>query len=587
MSTDVTLPSPDASLPEDAGTLRQLVEQLKASQAQLLAHEAQLNASLTSASQTIALQQQQMADQDVAIAKLNHELALLKRYLFQPRRERFLDDPRQKKLFEVSDEPADEVAAQDNEVTDDTQDEDAAKKPKRRGHGRQRLPQFLPRQRVEHTLPEAELGCPCCGQQRVKISEEVSEQVEFTPASLHVVEHVRFIYACKACQEAVVTADKPPQPIEKSVAGPGLLAQVITAKYADHLPLYRQEDILARYGVLIRRSTQCDWLRGAAECVAPLYQLLVRLVLRSEVLGTDDTSVKVLDPLLDHARTCRFWDYVGDARRPYTVYDFTTSRKRDGPATFLKDYQGVLQADAFGGYDGIYHGSNGKIREAGCNAHARRKFHDALETSPPQARQGLIFFQRLYDVEDEGRDFAPEARLALRQHKSLPIVTELKAWLNEQLLLVLPKTPVATAIRYTLRHWEALTRFTTDGAIPIDNNRTERELRAAAVGRKNWIFLGSDRGGQTAAILYSLVASAKRHRLDVHAYLSDVLTRLPRIGAECPRYRASVFSLRELLPDRWAKAHPQHVLAYRQAESVAAAKKRRERRALRRAKARR
>lgn len=573
MSTDVTLPGQDASLPDDAGALRQLVEQLQA-------REAQLGASLTAAAQTITLQQQQMADQDAAIAKLNHELALLKRYLFQPRRERFVDDPRQQKLFEVSDELQDEPAAQDNEVTEDEE----APKQKRRGHGRRPLPQFLPRRREEHTLPEAELGCPCCGQQRVKISEEVSEQLEFTPASLHVVEHARFIYACKACQEKVITADKPPQPIEKSVAGPGLIAQVITAKFADHLPLYRQEDILARYGVLIRRSTQCDWLRGAAECVAPLYQLMVRLVLRSDVLGTDDTPVKVLDPTLEHTRTGRFWAYVSPR---CTVYDYTPSRKRDGPAEFLKDYEGVLQADAFGGYDGIYAGSSGKIVEAGCNAHARRKFHDALQSAPQLARQGLVFFQRLYDVEDEARDFTPEARLALRQEKSLPIVAELKTWLNEQVLLVRPKTPVAVAIKYTLRNWEALTRFTADGAIPIDNNRTERELRAAAVGRKNWLFLGSDRGGQTAAILYSLVASAKRHRLDVHAYLTDVLTRLPRIGAECPRYRASIFSLRELLPDRWAKAHPQHVLAYRQAESAAAAKKRHDRRAARRAKQRR
>jgi transposase len=569
MSTDVTLAGQDASLPEDAGALRQLVQQL--------------NASLTAASQTITLQQQQMADQDVAIAKLNHELALLKRYLFQPRRERFVDDPRQQKLFEVSEELQDEPAAEDDELTED--ETGTTEKKQRRGHGRRPLPQFLPRQRVEHTVPEAELGCPCCGQQRVKISEEVSEQLEFTPASLHVVEHARFIYVCKACQENVITADKPPQPIEKSVAGPGLIAQVVTAKAADHLPLYRQEDILARYGVLIRRSTQCDWLRGAAECVSPLYQLLVRLVLRSDVLGTDDTPVKVLDPSLEHTRTGRFWAYVGDRHR-FTVYDYTPSRKRDGPAQFLKDYEGVLQADAFGGYDGIYAGSSGKIVEAGCNAHARRKFHDALETSPPLARQGLIFFQRLYEVEDEARDFSPTARLALRQEKSLPIVAELKAWLNEQVLLVRPKTPVATAIKYTLRNWEALTRFTADGTIPIDNNRTERELRAQAVGRKNWLFLGSDRGGQTAAILYSLVASAKLHRLDVHAYLTDVLTRLPCISAECPRFRTSLFSLRELLPDRWAKAHPRHVLAYRQAESNAAAKKRRERRATRRAKGR-
>jgi hypothetical protein len=389
----------------------------------------------------------------------------------------------------------------------------------------------------------------------------------YTPASLFVVEHVQITYACKPCQEHVVTADKPRQPIEKGIPGPGLLAHIVADKYVRHLPLYRQEEDLACFGVLIRRSTLAGWMAGAAECLLPLYELMKRRVLASDVLGTDDTPVKVLDPELDHTRTGRFWAYVGDDRHPNTVYDYTPNRKRDGPAKFLKDYAGVLQADAFSGYDGIYYGSNGKIVEAACCAHARRKFYEARETSPEAAHQALAFFGRLYAIEHDAEQFPPEARRALRQEKSAPILNDLHTWLNETLSKLRPKSPVARAIRYSLRNWDALCRFTTDGNIPIDNNRTERTLRAQAIGRRNWTFLGSDNGGKTAAVLYSLVASAKRHHLNVEVYLADVFRRLPAI--------TNPLALRALLPERWAKSHPEHVLEFRRKESAQAAKRRR------------
>jgi transposase len=235
-----------------------------------------------------------------------------------------------------------------------------------------------------------------------------------------------------------------------------------------------------------------------------------------------------------------------------------------------------LQADAFGGYDGIFLGSRGTIVEAGCCAHARRKFFEVRESSPAIAHQGLAFFRRLYDVEADGKSVTDETRLALRREQSVPILEDFQVWLNEQLRIVRPKSPVAGAIKYCLRNWEALTRFTTDGAIPIDNNRTERTLRDQALGRKNWLFLGSDNGGRTAAILYSIVASAKRHHLDIQAYLTDVLTRLPQI--------VNPLSLRELLPDRWAKSHPESVSQHRRAESAQAAKRRLTRRERRRQK---
>lgn len=570
MSTDAAFSSPTANTsasPAAAGQLPALLQAALTREAEQQAREAQLLAALAESSQTVA-QQQQLLD------KLTHELALLKRWVYGSRRERFgEDDPRQQKLFEVGDAP--QTPANDDTVNADN---DSAGEPaRRRGHGRKPLPPFLPRKTIEYTLPGSELGCPCCGSEREKISQVTSEQLEHTPAALFVIEHVQVTYACAKCQGEVVTAPKPPQPIEKGVAGPGLLAHVITAKYVQHLPLYRQEETFARQGVLIRRSTLAGWMAQAAACALPLQQLMVRRVLSGHVVGTDDTPVKVLDPELDHTRTGRFWAYVGDDAHRYAVYDYTPSRKRDGPQAFLKGYQGVLQADAFGGYDGIFLKSNGRIVEAACCAHARRKFFEARETAPEVAHQALAYFGRLYAIEHDAAALAPEARCALRQAQAAPILSELHTWLNEQLRKLRPKSPVTGAIKYSLKNWDALSRYTTDGNIPIDNNRTERTLRDQAVGRKNWLFLGSDNGGKTAAVLYSLVASAKRHHLDPQAYLTDVLRRLPTV--------TNPLALRNLLPDRWAQAHPEHVVQFRRAESAKAATRRLTRRERRRQKA--
>lgn len=565
MRTDAshtTSPLANQPLPTDIEQLRLVAQQLLARESQHAEREAQLAAELAEASRTVAEQQQQLE-------KLAHEMAQLKRMLFGSRRERFsVDDPRQKTLFEVSDEgaqPFDETAA-----TNAPDDDNRLQPKKRPGHGRRPLPPFLPRKRVEHKLDESELGCPDCGQLRMKISEAVTTQLEYTPASLHVLEHAQFIYACPCCEEHVVTAEKPPQPIPKGIPGPGLLAHVITDKYVRHMPLYRQEDDFARTGVLIRRSTLAGWMAGAAQCLLPLVELMKRRVLSSHIVGTDDTHVPMIDPDLDHTRRAHFWAYVGDNHYPYVVYDFTDSRKRDGPSRFLGDFQGVLQADAFSGYDEIFYGSDGKIVEAGCCAHARRKFFEAKETSPALAHHGLAVFQRLYAIEFEAEPLSVEARLALRQEKSVPIVNEFHLWLKEQLAVVRPKSPIRTAINYCLRQWDALTRFTTDGEIPIDNNRTEQTMRNPAMGRKAWLFVGSEQGGHTAATLYSVVASAKRHHLDPEAYLHDVLDRLPAI--------TNPLELRALLPDRWAQAHPEHVKVHRRAESTAAANRRMTRR---------
>jgi hypothetical protein len=320
---------------------------------------------------------------------------------------------------------------------------------------------------------------------------------------------------------------------------------------ATHLPLYRQEDILARHGVVLRRSTLCGWIAAAADLAAPLYQRMCERLLQSHVIHTDDTSVKLLDPLLGHARTARFWAYVGDASQPYSVYDFTDSRERDGPAKFLEHFTGYLQADAYGGYDGIYAG--GRIREVACWAHARRYWWEARTTDPRRTHHVLGVIARLYQVEATIADRAHEERLAARQQHAAPLLADLGSWLDEQRRVALPKSPIGQAITYTLNQWEALQRYTHDGALAIDNNISERTVKIPAIGRKNWLFVASRAGGRRAAILFSLVATCKANQVEPWAYLRDLFTRLPLLsdpGTDPP--------LDDLLPDRWLTHHPQH-----------------------------
>ena len=445
------------------------------------------------------------------LAQLEHYVARLVRDRFGPRSERL--DPNQLTLFAAAvvelAPPA--LAAVETPVHSHT----------RRGGGRNELPAELPRERIEHDLAEPEKLCPGCGQLRQRIGCETSEQLEFIPAQLKVLEHVRWKYACRQCQEHVVIAEAPAKPIGKGLPGPGLLAQVAVGKFSDHLPLYRLEDVFARGGVELSRSTLCRWARCTAQLLEQLYQLMVDRVRRSHVIHTDDTPVSVLDPMLPKTRTGRFWVYCGDAQNPYSVYDYTASRKRDGPANFLKDYQGYLQADAFAGYDGIY--AAGTVKQVLCWAHARRKFFEAKEAQPRTAIPALAFIARLYDVEREAKLLSVAARQILRQERSLPVLAEFHTWLTALAARVLPKSPVGQAIHYVLPRWGGLTRYCEDGALAIDNERT---LRPCAIGRKNWLFLGNDRGGHSAAILFSITASCKANRVEPWAYLRDVLRQL-------------------------------------------------------------
>ena len=410
--------------------------------------------------------------------------------------------------------------------------------------GRRPLPSHLKRQRIIHDLTEAERHCASCEQDLRSIGEEVSERYEYVPAQLTVIEDVCLKYAC-AC--TVRVAGKPGQPIEKSTAGASLLAHVIVSKLADHIPLHRQVKMLGRFGVELADQTVCGWMRQTAELLEPLYERLKRFVLASQVVGTDDTPVKVLDRSLPHTRKGRLWPYVGDSEHAAVVYDYTATRERAGPEAFLESYRGYLQADAYVAYDSFFTDPARGLVEVGCWAHARRHAFQAVDTD--QGRMGAVlgFIAKLYAVEKCARQSGMdrEQLLLLRQQGSQPVLEQMHAYLLKIRDELLPKSEAGKAVEYILKNWAALTRFVEDGNLPIDNNRTERSLRGIAVGRNNWVFLGSDRGGRTMAVLRSFVASCELVKVDPFAWFHDVLSRIAT---------HSIQQLDELLPHRWAAA---------------------------------
>lgn len=493
-------------------------------------------------------------DKEKTIQSLRHQVQELLRRVYGRSSEKI--DPKQMKLFEemldrllpetaAPPPPAPEISPQAPAVQ--------APQPAAVGHGRRKLPADLPRQVVVHELSEEELPCPCCGEERKPFARETSEQLDYVPAKLTVIRHVRVKYVCRACEQAagpegaqIEMAAKPLAPIEKGMAAPGLLAYLIVGKYADHLPLHRLEKILERHDISIARSTMCDWMAQSAQALKPLYDAMAKEVKGSKVIHTDDTPVDVQDK--EHpngVRTGRFWVYLGDKGHPQSVFDYTPNRKRDGPVRFLEGWKGYLQADAFSAYDCIYAAD---VVEAACWAHARRKFYDARSSDEKVSAQALAYIRLLYDIEQKAREkeLEPHALAALRQQEALPILAKFKPWLESCLAIngghVLPKSPMGQAIAYTLNQWDALSVYATKGELAIDNNASENALRRVALGRKNWLFVGSDNGGETAAILFTMIATCQRHAVNPVEYLKDVLTRIAAHPAN---------KLRELMPDHW------------------------------------
>jgi transposase len=356
----------------------------------------------------------------------------------------------------------------------------------------------------------------------------------------------------------IISAVKPAMPIHKGLPGPGLLAHVIVSKYCDHLPLYRQTKISTRQGVVLPRSTTCDWMAACAELLRPLYDLMVANVLLSRWLHTDDTTVKNLGHEPGSTDKAHLWLYWGDRDHPHNVFDFTVNRKRDGPQRFLKNYRGYLHADAFSGYDGLYLPGPGDgsaaIIEVACNAHARRKFYDAKDSDALRAHRALAYYSQLYTLERgaKNNNFDDAQRRQMRQELAVPILEMFHTWLEQEQPLVLPKNPLSEAIGYALNNWTALCRYTEAGFLSIDNNLAEREMKQIATGRKNWYFVGSENGGRTAAVLYSFTSTCERLQMDPWAYLQDVLTRLPATPPD---------QLPALLPDRWKTARQEAAAA--------------------------
>ena len=566
----------------DASRLLEENERLKASlaaaQAELEQTSVELEQTNTkfkqAAAQHEAVTQQFTAtleEKDRKLSALEHQLKILLQQIRGSRQERI--DPDQLLLFSVEElqELADQLAAPHGEDLIDDESDPLRKKKRRKSRGRVgKLPEHLEREIIRHELDEEERACPDCGELRGEIGVETSEQLELIPARLKVLEHQRVKYACRACAEHVTVAPKPPQPIEKGLPAPGLCAHTTLSKFGDHQPLYRQEDIHSRLGKTIRRSTLCSWQLALAALASAFVMRMKHLVLQSKVIHTDDTSIKMLQPGHGSTRTCKFWPYLGDWLHPYAVYDFTLTRERDGPQKFLAGYQGYLQADAYSGYDCIY--ASDDVQEVACGIHARRYWHRAIDNDPVRANAALGYIARLSQVEAQLREAYPfenlqgkrdfDAVARGRQIHAVPILKEFKAWLDteSESKKILPKSPIRAAFTYTLNQWEALVRYTQEGYLSFDNNVAERLVKIPAIGRKNFLFVGSENGGHSAATMYSLVSSAKANGVEPFAWLKTIFTKLPyHRGGEAFRQAeegepVTSTELDYLLPDIWLQA---------------------------------
>ncbi|MBI4890906.1 MAG: IS66 family transposase [Acidobacteria bacterium] len=468
-------------------------------------------------------QHARLISRDTEIENLKLLVLKLKRMQFGRKSEK-LDkqiEQLELRLEELEGEPQPEPVVFETGVAGNVSNKKPARRP---------LPEHLPRE-IETHAP-SETACPACGGALKKLGEDISEILEYVPAQFKVIRQVRPKLACTAC-DAIVQAPAPSRPIERGLAGPGLLAHVLVSKYADHLPLYRQAEIYERAGLELDRSTLADWVGASSRLLAPLVETLRRYVLDTRKLHADDTPVPVLAPGTGRTKTGRLWTYVrdnraaGDAHAPAVCFAYSPNRKGEHPQAHLKDFRGTLQADAFAGFNPLYEQAERGIVEAACWAHARRKFYDLQQAhASPIAAEAIARIGTLYAIESEIRGRSPDERRQVRQARARPLLDSMHAWLQAKLGQLSKKSAVAAAIGYALGRWPALTRYCDDGLVEIDNNNAERALRAVALGRKNYLFAGSDAGGERAAAIYSLVGTAKLNGLDPEAYLRDVLTRI-------------------------------------------------------------
>lgn len=510
MVEPLVMPIVPADLPSDVAALQAMIA---AQAAEIAARKTELSTARAG-----------IIEQRFEIEALKARLARLLRVTFGRSSEKLRARVEQ---LELTLADIDELLAETRPEDPDVAAAEASKLADPRKPVRRPLPEALPRDVVEHAAPCA---CPTCGGAMRKLGEDVTEILDYVPGSFRVIRHVRPKLSCRAC-ETIAQAPAPSLPIRRGRAGAGLLAHVLVAKYCDHLPLHRQAEIYAREDIDLPRSTLADVVGQTARLVRPLVDALARHVMAGERVHADDTVVPVLEPGLGRTRTARFWTYVRDDRPfagpapPAALYRYSPDRKGEHPREHLRDFRGILQADGYAGYAGLY--GDGRVVEAACMAHARRKFWDVHEAvKSPLAREALDRIAALYRIEDGIRRRPPDQRLRARAEHATPLMEELHDWLETTRSRISGRSELAAAIRYSLSRWNALTLILRDGRACIDNSAAERAMRPIALGRRNWTFAGSDAGGERAAAIYSLIETAKLHGLDPEAYLRAVIERI-------------------------------------------------------------
>jgi transposase len=521
---------PSVILPESPDALRDLVLSLLRQQEEREFQWAQI----------AAQKDQHIAARDATILRLETTIAKLERWRFGKRSEKL--SPNQIQLWEETLDT--EVAAVETAIDalPAAGDSIPSRQRPRRHPGRTPLPDTLPREEIHHD-PE-HCTCPQCGGALIRVGDEITEKLDFVPGHFRVLRHIRPKLVCRPCS-AIESPALPAQVIDKGRPTARLVAQVIAAKYLDHLPLYRQETMYARLGVEISRATLSGWVGQGEYWLNILAGACKAALLQGQILHADETPLPVLEPGSGKTRKAYLWVYrsQADARYPMVVFDYAPDRKGIRPQAFLGDWQGILQTDDYAGYDALYR--QGKVIEAGCWAHVRRHFYDVNQVAPSAVAQAaLLRIAKLYEIEAQIQDEPPERKAILRQQRAGPLLESFHAWLTEVQRQVAPKSAIAKAIQYALKRWSALTRYLEEGYLHIDNNPVERAIRGVAIGRKNFLFAGNDAGGERAASIYTLIETCKLNGVEPFAYLCEVLEKLPT----WPNRR-----LHELLPFHWRK----------------------------------
>jgi len=522
------------NLPQDPQTLQRMVHELAG-------HIQSQDAAMARKESDLQQHLEQIQAKTERIAHLEHQLAKLRGWRFGRSSEKLSKDQLSFWQSELEGNTAEVECALIKERGTDGSSEPAEMV---KGQAKRRaLPAHLPREEQLHTLS----NCNHCGGELTEMGEEVVEQLDYRPASFFVRRHTKKKYCCVTCQTAI-TAALPAQPIEKGLPGAGLLSHIITAKFCDHQPLYRQSESYERENVPLARSTMAGWLGVSGWLLRPLVEAMRSHVMDIDVLHTDDTVVPVLDPGRGRTKQGRLWIYLRDQRfgQPCALYDYTPTRNKDGPLTWLADFKGYLQADEYPGYEGLYAGGN--VIPVSCWSHARRKFTDFEKAAPsPVARQAILYIDELFAIErrldDVNASF--EERFTCRQREVVPRLASLKTWLDAQLLGLSRKSDLARAITYLTKRWTCFTQYVADGRLLMHNNPAENAIRSIALGRKNYLFAGSDQGGERAAVFYSLIETCKLNGINPYEYLADVLARIP----SHPSHR-----IEELLPYNWKPA---------------------------------